>query len=53
MAELTDYSRLCIHTITTKPLTLQEAVEAYEAADVAGITVWREPVVSVGLSESV
>jgi len=53
MAELTDYSRLCIHTITTKPLTLQEAVEAYEAADVAGITVWREPVESSGLAESV
>jgi sugar phosphate isomerase/epimerase len=36
-----DLSRLCIHTITTKPWTLEEAVDHYARAGVAGITVWR------------
>jgi sugar phosphate isomerase/epimerase len=34
--------RLCIHTITTKPLGLEEAAAAYAAAGVKGITVWRQ-----------
>ncbi len=37
-----DLSRLCIHTITTKPWSIEEAVEQYAAAGVAGITVWRQ-----------
>lgn len=40
-AALTDLSRLCIHTITTKPWGLETAVEKYAAAGVKGITVWR------------
>lgn len=39
---LTDLSRLCIHTITTRPWSLEEAVTYYARAGVAGITVWRE-----------
>jgi sugar phosphate isomerase/epimerase len=41
---LTDLSRLCIHTITTKPWSLDEAVEHYARAGVAGITVWRDAI---------
>ncbi|MFP6616905.1 MAG: sugar phosphate isomerase/epimerase family protein [Candidatus Hydrogenedentota bacterium] len=52
MAELSDYSRLCIHTLTTKPLSLAESVQAYEAAGVAGITIWREHIEAAGISES-
>jgi sugar phosphate isomerase/epimerase len=52
MALLTDYSRLCIHTMTTKPLSLAEAVGAYESAGVSGITVWRDHIVGTGLTES-
>jgi sugar phosphate isomerase/epimerase len=37
-----DLSRLCVHTITTKPWSLEQAAEAYAAAGVKGITVWRE-----------
>ena len=37
-----DSVRLCIHTITTKPWAIEEAVERYAAAGVKGITVWRE-----------
>ena len=39
---LTDFSRLCVHTITTKPWTIEEAMDRYAAADVGGITVWRQ-----------
>jgi sugar phosphate isomerase/epimerase len=39
---LTDLSRLCIHTITTKPWDIEEAARNYTAAGVKGITVWRD-----------
>ena len=39
---LTDFSRLCVHTITTKGWELEEAVDDYAEAGVSGITVWRQ-----------
>jgi len=39
---LTDLSRLCIHTITTKPWPIETAAEKFAAAGVKGITVWRD-----------
>ena len=39
---LTDFSRLCVHTITTKPWSIEEATDRYAAAGVRGITVWRQ-----------
>ncbi|HOO98706.1 MAG TPA: sugar phosphate isomerase/epimerase family protein [Bacteroidales bacterium] len=38
----TDLSRLCIHTITTKPWNIEEAVRNYSSRGVKGITVWRD-----------
>jgi sugar phosphate isomerase/epimerase len=38
----TDLSRLCIHTITTKPWTIEAAARHYAGAGVSGITVWRD-----------
>ncbi len=49
--KLLDYSRLCLHTMTTKPWSLEEAVHAYEKAGITGVTVWRhhiEPYGAVG-----
>ena len=37
-----DLSRLCLHTITTKPWRIEEAAENYSRAGVAGISVWRD-----------
>ena len=37
-----DLSKLCIHTITTKPWSLEEAAEQYEMAGVKGVSVWRQ-----------
>ena len=45
-------SRFCIHTITTKPLGLAAAVEAYRTAGATGITVWRDALQPMGLKES-
>lgn len=39
---ITDLSRLCLHTITTKPWPIDVAAEKYAAAGVAGISVWRQ-----------
>ena len=41
-SEISDLSKLCIHTITTKPWTIEEAAEKYAAAGVKGVTVWRQ-----------
>jgi len=39
---LTDCSRLCVHTITTRPWSVEEAADKYAEAGVSGITVWRQ-----------
>jgi sugar phosphate isomerase/epimerase len=39
---LTDFSRLSVHTITTRPWSIEEATDRYAAAGVKGITVWRQ-----------
>lgn len=39
---LTDFSRLCVHTITTKPWSIEAATARYAAAGVRGVTVWRQ-----------
>ena len=40
--QLTDLSRLCIHTITTKPWDIETAIDKFAAQGVSGITVWRD-----------
>lgn len=42
MKEHTDLSKLCVHTITTKPWAIEEAAKQYADAGVKGITVWRD-----------
>lgn len=37
-----DLSKLCVHTITTKPWSIEEAAKNYAANGVKGITVWRD-----------
>lgn len=39
---LTDLSQLCIHTITTKPWSIETVVQNFSSAGVKGITVWRD-----------
>ena len=49
---ITDLSKLCVHTITTKPWSLAEALEHYASAGVAGVTVWRNHVEPIGAAEA-
>ena len=39
---ITDLSKLCIHTITTKPWQIEESAKNFATAGVKGITVWRD-----------
>ncbi len=40
-APLPDCSRLCIHSITTKPWSLPEIIDGYTRAGVPALTLWR------------
>lgn len=35
-------NRLCVHTITTKPLGIEDAARIYRQENIRGITVWRD-----------
>ncbi|RPI03672.1 MAG: sugar phosphate isomerase/epimerase [Calditrichaeota bacterium] len=39
---IADLSRLCIHSITNKPWSIELMAEKYARAGVSGITIWRE-----------
>jgi len=43
-SEIKDLQRLCIHTITTKPLGFEVACAKYAALGVKGISIWRDAV---------
>ena len=34
--------RLCVHTITTKPLSIEECLIEFPKRGVSGITIWRQ-----------
>ncbi len=46
-----DLSRLCIHTITTKPWGFEKALEEYVAHGVQGISVWQNVVAELGVNK--
>ena len=39
-----DLNRLCVHTITTKPLKFEEACSKYAEHGIKGISIWRDAV---------
>jgi sugar phosphate isomerase/epimerase len=43
--------RLCIHTITTKPWSIEQAAENFSKAGVKGITVWRDAIASKNVKQ--
>jgi sugar phosphate isomerase/epimerase len=45
-----DLSRCSIHTMTTKPWSLQQSVDGYRRAGVPGITVWRQHLQAAGVA---
>ncbi|MEJ7769882.1 MAG: sugar phosphate isomerase/epimerase family protein [Chitinophagaceae bacterium] len=44
-SQLADFSRLCVHTVTTKPWSIEEAASQYSREGIQGITVWRDTLV--------
>lgn len=51
-APLTNLDRCCVHTMTTKPWSLDECVTHYQKAGIPGITVWRNVLEGRELQES-
>ena len=47
-----DLSKLCIHTITTKPWSLEEAIDKYTQAGVKGISVWEDAIKPMGAAKA-
>ena len=45
-------SRLCLHTITTKPWSIEEAAINYAASGVKGITVWRDALLNRDIKQT-
>ena len=43
---------LCIHTITTKPWRLEEALAYYTAKGIGGISVWQDAIQEMGASKA-
>jgi sugar phosphate isomerase/epimerase len=50
--QLTDLSQLCIHTITTKPWSVEEAAKNYSTGGVKGITVWRDALANRNIKQT-
>jgi len=50
--KLNDFSKLCVHTLTTKPWDLKQCVENYSAAGIHGITIWRNVLENQNLNEA-
>ena len=44
--------RLAIHTITNKPWSVRQCVDAYSAAGIGGISVWRNVIEPIGIDEA-
>ena len=48
---LKNFSRLCVHTLTTKPWSIEECIRNYSAAGIKGITIWRNVLENKNLRE--
>ena len=46
-----DFSKLCIHTFTNKPWTLDQCIENYAREGVKGISIWRNVLEGQDLKE--
>jgi sugar phosphate isomerase/epimerase len=51
VSELVDFSKLCVHTQTTKPWSIEECVKNYSSAGIKGISVWRNVLENRNLKE--
>src|ERR1700712_2224429 len=47
-----DLQHLAIHTMTNKPWSLAQCVDAYASAGIGGISVWRNVIEPIGIDEA-
>ncbi|MFC5408255.1 sugar phosphate isomerase/epimerase family protein [Larkinella bovis] len=47
-----DFSKLCVHTITTKPWSVEEAAEQFARNGIGGITVWRDALANRSIQQT-
>jgi sugar phosphate isomerase/epimerase len=47
---LKDFSRLCLHTMTTRPWGIEDCIRNYTGAGIHGITIWRNVLENRNLS---
>jgi sugar phosphate isomerase/epimerase len=52
ITKIEDLSKLCVHTLTTRPWSLEECVKNYTAAGIHGITIWRNVLENQNLQEA-
>jgi len=52
ITKIEDLSKLCVHTLTTRPWNLEECVKNYSAAGIHGITIWRKVLENKNLPEA-
>ena len=50
-SEIKDFSKLCVHTLTTKPWGIEACVKNYSEAGIHGITIWRNVLENKNLKE--
>ena len=50
-SEIKDLSKLCVHTLTTKPWDIEACVKNYSAAGIQGIAIWRNVLENKNLAE--
>lgn len=47
-----DLSRLCVHSITTKPWLLEQSVDKFQQAGIKGISVWQDAAETFGIKQT-
>ena len=47
-----DLKKLAVHTMTNKPWTLAQCVDAYASAGIGGVSVWRNVIEPIGIDEA-
>jgi len=51
ISKIEDFSRLCVHTLTTKPWDIETCVRNYSEAGIKGITIWRNVLENKNLAD--
>ncbi len=51
ISKIEDFSKLCVHTLTTKPWGIETCVRNYSAVGIKGITIWRNVLENKNLND--